>query len=285
MSNDKEDQEYFSDNNDFNDVDDLELSPVHHTKSTKHKKQKITINDYNDEEDDEDDDNQEIEEEDDEDDEDNDNENNNEEEIDIDDDDDDDDIEENDINSDDEMEDQSNQIKKGGETIKKKTPIHSSKDTQQNLIEDDNSENNENSDEDDDDDDEDNYNNYLTKFNTEIKENYIQDYHPQCYQHNYDEINILSKIVKNNNNDIIDPLHKTLPFLTKYEKTKIIGQRAKQIASGSKPFIDIKDNIIEPYIIAQLELVQKKIPFIIRRPLPNGASEYWNVKDLEIINY
>ena len=35
--------------------------------------------------------------------------------------------------------------------------------------------------------------------------------------------------------------------------------------------------------IAEEELKQKKIPFIIRRPLPNGASEYWKVKDLEML--
>ena len=31
------------------------------------------------------------------------------------------------------------------------------------------------------------------------------------------------------------------------------------------------------------ELEEKKIPFIIRRPLPNGGSEYWNVSDLELL--
>ena len=30
-------------------------------------------------------------------------------------------------------------------------------------------------------------------------------------------------------------------------------------------------------------LEEKNIPVIIRRPLPNGSSEYWHLKDLEII--
>ena len=36
-------------------------------------------------------------------------------------------------------------------------------------------------------------------------------------------------------------------------------------------------------VIAELELKAKKIPFIIRRPLPNRGSEYWRVSDLELI--
>ena len=139
------------------------------------------------------------------------------------------------------------------------------------------------SDEEIDEDDEDE--NYLQKFDSEINKNYINDFHPECLIHNYNEIEILSHVVKDSNNIIIDPLHKTIPFLTKYEKTRILGPRAKQIESGSKPFIHIPDNIIDGHIIAELELQQKKIPFIIRRPLPNGACEYWHVKDLEQISF
>jgi DNA-directed RNA polymerase I, II, and III subunit RPABC2 len=73
--------------------------------------------------------------------------------------------------------------------------------------------------------------------------------------------------------------------LTKYEKTRVLGQRAKQIEYGAIPFVKVPENIIEPHIIAELELQEKKIPFIIRRPLPNGSFEYWNLKDLEILSY
>ena len=37
------------------------------------------------------------------------------------------------------------------------------------------------------------------------------------------------------------------------------------------------------HLIALKELEEKKIPVIIRRPIPNGASEYWHLKDLEIL--
>jgi DNA-directed RNA polymerase I, II, and III subunit RPABC2 len=137
----------------------------------------------------------------------------------------------------------------------------------------------------DDDDDEDYNENYLQKFDADIHNNYIVENHPECLMHNYDEIEIFTTIVRNENNIIVDELHKTIPFLTKYEKTRILGQRAKQINNGSRPLVNVPDNVIDGYIIAELELQQKRIPFIIRRPLPNGGMEYWNVKDLENISY
>ena len=82
---------------------------------------------------------------------------------------------------------------------------------------------------------------------------------------------------------IIDNLHKTLPFLTKYETARILGQRAKQLNSGAKPFVKIPPNVIDGYEIAKLELEEKKIPFIIKRPIPDGTCEYWNVSDLEVL--
>jgi DNA-directed RNA polymerase subunit K/omega len=134
-------------------------------------------------------------------------------------------------------------------------------------------------DDDDDDDDE----NYLQKFDNEISKNYISEQHPECAIHNYDEIFKLTIIIKDNDGIIVDPLHKTLPFLTKYEKTRVLGQRTKQIECGATPFIKVPEGIIDAHIIAELELQQKRIPVIIRRPLPSGGSEYWNLKDLEMI--
>lgn len=126
--------------------------------------------------------------------------------------------------------------------------------------------------------------NYLQKFETNIKENYVSEFHPETSIQNYEEIVALSKVVRDKNNIIVDPLHRTIPVLTKYERARVLGQRTKQLNSGSKPYITVPDNIIEGHLIAELELEQKRIPFIIRRPLPGGAgSEYWTLKDLEII--
>jgi len=32
-------------------------------------------------------------------------------------------------------------------------------------------------------------------------------------------------------------------------------------------------------------LKEKKIPFVIKRPIPSGGCEYWNLKDLEVIAF
>jgi DNA-directed RNA polymerase I, II, and III subunit RPABC2 len=137
--------------------------------------------------------------------------------------------------------------------------------------------------EDEDDNESDDDENYLQKFDADIKQKIISEFHPELQAHNYDEIEILSRIVRDENGNIIDPLHKTLPFITKYEKARIIGERSKQIDAGAEPMVEIEPNMIDGYLIALKEYEAKAIPFIIQRPLPSGASEYWKFSDLEIL--
>ena len=76
----------------------------------------------------------------------------------------------------------------------------------------------------------------------------------------------------------------TFPILTKYEKNFILGFRTKQIANGSVILIDInKLKEKTPYNIAMEELGQVLIPFKVKRHLPNGTYEIWNIDEL-IIN-
>lgn len=125
--------------------------------------------------------------------------------------------------------------------------------------------------------------NYLQKFDENIQKNIISEFHPELHSHNSDEIEVLSRVVRDPNGVIIDPLHKTLPFITRYEKARILGERAKQLNAGAKPMIEVDVNVIDGYLIALKEFEQKKIPFIIKRPLPNSGVEYWKFKDLEIL--
>ena len=142
---------------------------------------------------------------------------------------------------------------------------------------------------DDDDDDEDNDSDepdnaeYFQKLKSNVRDSFVSTYHPESFSNNYDEIQSLSRVVRNSAGVIVDDLHKTIPIMTKYEKTRILGQRAKQINEGAQPFIKIDSTVIDGYLIAVKELEQKKTPFIIRRPLPNGGSEYWRIQDLEIL--
>jgi DNA-directed RNA polymerase I, II, and III subunit RPABC2 len=108
--------------------------------------------------------------------------------------------------------------------------------------------------------------------------------HPEC---NLDYVEqVIPKIplqVVPPGGDKADANHRTYPFLTNFEKTKIIGLRANQISKGSVPFISVPRHITDVRDIARLELEQKRLPFIIKRPLPNGTFEYWRISDLLIL--
>ena len=139
-----------------------------------------------------------------------------------------------------------------------------------------------NSDDENMDDDEDT-DSKLKKFDKDLREDYLVNFHPESLIQNYDEIYNLARVVRDANGVVVDSLHRTLPMMTKYEKTRILGQRAKQINDGATPFVKVPEGVIDGYLIAIKELEEKKIPFIIRRPLPNRGSEYWMVEDLEIV--
>uniref|UniRef100_A0A7S3J4U4 Uncharacterized protein n=1 Tax=Euplotes harpa TaxID=151035 RepID=A0A7S3J4U4_9SPIT len=71
------------------------------------------------------------------------------------------------------------------------------------------------------------------------------------------------------------------PFLTKYERARILGARALQISKNA-PLCVHPDGETDPYKIAEKELQERKIPFIIRRYLPDGSYEDWKLEELTI---
>jgi DNA-directed RNA polymerase subunit K/omega len=67
--------------------------------------------------------------------------------------------------------------------------------------------------------------------------------------------------------------------LTKYEMVRILGERCKQLTMGAKPLIkNFKDLSYDN--IAEEEFLRNMIPFKIKRPLPNGKYEIWNLEEL-----
>lgn len=73
----------------------------------------------------------------------------------------------------------------------------------------------------------------------------------------------------------------TTPFMTKYEKARVLGTRALQISMNAPVMVDV-DGEIDPLKIAAKELREKKVPMIVRRYLPDGCYEDWPVHDLII---
>jgi DNA-directed RNA polymerase I, II, and III subunit RPABC2 len=75
---------------------------------------------------------------------------------------------------------------------------------------------------------------------------------------------------------------KTSSIMTIYEKTRLLGIRTQQIDMGCEPFIDASKGFTDSIQIAEQELKEKKIPLIIRRYLPNGDYEDWEVDEMII---
>jgi DNA-directed RNA polymerase I, II, and III subunit RPABC2 len=80
-----------------------------------------------------------------------------------------------------------------------------------------------------------------------------------------------------------DPNHRSVPFLTQYERTHVLGKRANMLSQGARPYIAVPEYITDVADIAKLELAQRRLPFIIRRTMPNGEHEYWRLSDLLIL--
>ena len=111
----------------------------------------------------------------------------------------------------------------------------------------------------------------------------LENEHPEIRSINFEEVIALTRVQRDSYGNIIDPLHTSMPFLTKYEKARIIGSRAEQLDRGAIPFVRIDENIINGRTIAMMEFEQKKVPFIIARPMPNKGVEYWKMQDLEVL--
>lgn len=79
----------------------------------------------------------------------------------------------------------------------------------------------------------------------------------------------------------------TLPYYTKYEQVALIGTRAQQLAEGAKPLVSLDGMMTSDprfvWNVAEKEVLERKLPFIIHRRLPNGTSEYWSAQELSVM--
>ena len=83
------------------------------------------------------------------------------------------------------------------------------------------------------------------------------------------------------NKKVADEDRITSKFMTKYERARILGTRALQISKNAPLMVDPGEES-DPYKLAELELSTKKIPFIVRRYLPDGSYEDWKVNELVV---
>jgi DNA-directed RNA polymerase subunit K/omega len=114
-----------------------------------------------------------------------------------------------------------------------------------------------------------------------MKENILQEYHTELKFRSSEEVQQMAQVIRNIHGEIVDPFHRTIPLLTKYERARVLGERARQLEEGAEPFVPVPAEVIDSYTIAEMELKEKAIPFIIERPLPHGGCEFWRLCDLE----
>lgn len=106
-------------------------------------------------------------------------------------------------------------------------------------------------------------------------------YHPECileYKETEQSSIPLRATLSEN-----DTKHKSAPFLSIYEKTKILGMRTNQLAQGARPYIQVPEHVSDIQEIARMEIEQRRLPIIIKRFMPDGRSEMFRLSDMIII--
>jgi len=109
----------------------------------------------------------------------------------------------------------------------------------------------------------------------------LMKYHPECIL-DYEEDEQTDVPLQSTLSED-DKLHRSPPFLTIYERTKILGMRTNQLAQGARPYIVVPEHITDVQDIAKLEIEQRKLPLIIKRHMPDGSYEKFRLSDLIIL--
>ena len=118
--------------------------------------------------------------------------------------------------------------------------------------------------------------------------NELLKFHPEARIDTIESVSmdlILTKVPPSftNPDGQIDSKHRSIPFLTQYEKTKVLGFRTNQLSLGARPYIAVPDHVSDLKEISRLELEARRLPFIIKRPMPDGTFEMWRLSDLLIL--
>lgn len=84
-----------------------------------------------------------------------------------------------------------------------------------------------------------------------------------------------------------DAERKSSNRLSVYEFTSIIGMRATQLSKGAIPFVPLPEDMtirtnMELREVALAELRAGRLPFMVRRKMPNGVYEVWKLADMHI---
>uniref|UniRef100_A0A6C0HE31 Uncharacterized protein n=1 Tax=viral metagenome TaxID=1070528 RepID=A0A6C0HE31_9ZZZZ len=112
---------------------------------------------------------------------------------------------------------------------------------------------------------------------------FLKMHHPECRLDYIEDVLKILPLTSFPPDQKLDLHHKSIPYLTLFEKAQVIGFRANQLAQGSHPLVKVPPHITDVIDIARLELEQKRMPYILRRVMPDGSFEYWRLTDLLIL--
>jgi DNA-directed RNA polymerase subunit K/omega len=93
----------------------------------------------------------------------------------------------------------------------------------------------------------------------------LLDQHPEIWP-DYEETVLEKLVIRDAYPPTKDVQHVTYPFLTLYERTKVLSLRASQLARGAQPFIDVPEYLTDVYEVAKAELEAKRLPYILNAP-------------------
>ena len=80
----------------------------------------------------------------------------------------------------------------------------------------------------------------------------------------------------------------TKPIMTKYEFDSIIALRTMHLSNMAIPFVTLPEGFkIESNMdlrkVALMELREGKLPYLIKRTMPNKKIEYLKIKDMDLV--
>lgn len=79
----------------------------------------------------------------------------------------------------------------------------------------------------------------------------------------------------------------TFPYFSKYEFTALMAIRAQQLADGARPLVSLDGMMTSSpsfiWDVSKKEILERKLPYIIHRRMPNGNSEYWSASELTVV--
>jgi len=76
-------------------------------------------------------------------------------------------------------------------------------------------------------------------------------------------------------------------IMTKYEFNQLVGLRTMHLSRGAPPLVDVSDHEFKSNMdlrqVAVRELMEGKLPYIVKRTMPNNKVEYWEASELDLV--